>query len=279
MKFKWPIFLLLIPVLSQSQDRRIDSLTALLPSLKDSSRTDCLNKLSLEYYINALSETYVNVQTDSAIAFASQAYLEAINIHYKKGAAEALQNLGEIARDRGDFVTAENYFRKSLPLFEEIHALEKYSWANLTLGWSLHMQCRFSEAELVYKRAMLYYITADNKERQSMLFRLISYTYSSRGYNEKAFENILKAIRITDKINDARGVISSPENMAGLYKNAGEPEIAMGYFQVAAQKARASNPVRYNNIMGIICALRHHLDSVNILLQRVTQERKPHDNR
>lgn len=86
------------------------------------------------------------------------------------------------------------------------------------------MQCKFSAAKLAYERALPYYIKVDNKERQSMLFRLISATYSLRGYYEKAFENTLQAIRITYKISDVRGVISSPENMASLYKNAGDPK-------------------------------------------------------
>ncbi|MEP6677458.1 MAG: histidine kinase [Ferruginibacter sp.] len=260
MKFKWLIFLLLIPVLSQSQSHRIDSLATLLPSLKDSSRVDCLNKLSLEYYVNALSETYINVQTDTAISFASRAYHESINIHYKNGVAEALQNLGEIARDRGDYITAENYFRKSVPLFEEINATEKFSWANVTLGWSYFNQGRFLDAKLAYERARPYYIKVDNKEKQSIIFRLISSTYSSRGFNEKAFENTLQAIRITYK-SDARGVISSPENMANLYKNAGEPETALTYFRLAAKNAKATNPVRYNRLMGDISMLLNQLDS------------------
>ncbi|MGZ5283696.1 MAG: tetratricopeptide repeat-containing sensor histidine kinase, partial [Bacteroidia bacterium] len=261
MKFKRLILFLLIPVLCQSQNHRIDSLAKLLTSLKDSSRIDCLNKLSIEYYINALSETYINVQTDTAISFASRAYDEGIKIPYIKGVAEALQNLGEIARDRGNFSTAENYFRRSVLLFQQIHALEKYSWANLTLGWSLHVQCKFSDAKLAYERAMTYYINTDNKERQSMLFRLISLTYSARGYNEKAFENTLQAIRITDKISDARGVISSPENMANLYKNAGDPETALTYFRIAAQKAKPNNPVRYNSLMAVMAGLLLKFDS------------------
>jgi len=260
MKFSW-IILLLIPVLSQSQNYRIDSLTNLLQYLKDSSRIDCLNNVSVEYYINALSETYHNVQTDSAISFASQAFTEAMKIHYTKGIAEALQNLGEIARDRGDFIAGENYFRRSIPLFEKIHALEKYSWANLTLGWCLHRQCKFSDAKLAYERAMLYYTTTENKEKQSMLLRLISYTYSERGYNEKAFENVLQAIRITYKISDARGVISSPQKVGVLYRDAGEPETALTYFRLAAQNAKPTNPVRYNKLMGDISMLLHQLDS------------------
>lgn len=126
MKFKWFILFLLAPFLCFSQSNRIDSLKRLLPSLKDSTRVDCLNKLGVEYYINALSETYVNAQTDSAISFASQAHAEAVKIHYNMGIAEALQNLGEIARDRGDFVAAENYFRRSIPLFEK-----HVTWKNI----------------------------------------------------------------------------------------------------------------------------------------------------
>ncbi|HEX8278197.1 MAG TPA: histidine kinase, partial [Segetibacter sp.] len=237
------------------------SLKKLLPSLKDSNRIDCLNKLSVEYYINALNETYNNVQTDIAISFAAQAYKEAIKIQYNMGVAEALQNLGEIARDKADFIAGENYFRQSVPLFEKIHAMEKYSWANLTLGWCLQVQCKFSEAKLAYERAMPYYIAVKNKEKQSMLLRLISYTYGSRGYNEKAFDYMLQAIRITFKINDVRGVISSPENMGTLYKDAGETETALIYYRLAAQNAKTNNPVRYNKMMGDISMLLNQFDS------------------
>ncbi|MEP7377689.1 MAG: histidine kinase [Chitinophagaceae bacterium] len=261
MKFKWVILFLLFPVLSQSQQHGIDSLKNLLSSLKDSSRIDCLNKLSVEYYANALSETYINVQTDTAIWFASQACREARKIHYNKGVAEALQNLGEIARDRGEFNTAENYFRQSVPLFGKIHAIERYSLANLRLGWSLHKQCRFFDAKLAYERAMPYYITTGNKEKQSMLLRLISYTYGERGYNEKAFENMFQAISITYKIHDARGLISSPENMGVLYRDAGDSETALTYFRLAAQNAKPTNPVRYNKLMGEISILLNRLDS------------------
>jgi tetratricopeptide (TPR) repeat protein/anti-sigma regulatory factor (Ser/Thr protein kinase) len=261
MKFQCVILLLLIPVLSQSQANRIDSLKKLLPSLKDSSRINCLNKVSLEYYINALSETYINVQTDSAISFASQAYREAITINYMRGVADALQNLGEIARDRCDYIAAENYFRQSIPLFEKTHDQERYSRANMTLGWSLFMQCRFSDAKLAYERAMPYCVATGNKERQSMLLRMIAYTYGSRGYNEKAFENVLQALRITYKISDPRGVISSPQVMGGLYRDAGEPETALMYMRLAAQNAKPTNPVRYNSIMANISVLLNRLDS------------------
>lgn len=260
-KSKWLLLFLLIPALCQSQNHRIDSLMTRLPVLKDSGRIDCLNSLSVEYYTNALSETYVNVQTDTAIWFASQAHKEALKLHYNKGAAEAFQNLGEIARDRGDFIAAENYFRQSIPLFKKIRAMEKFNWANITLGFCLYMQGKFSDAKLACERAKPYYISMDIKDRQSMLFRLISLTYSARGYYEKAFENTLQAMRISAKISDAMGGISSPENMANLYKDAGEPGTALTYLRLAAQNAKPNNPVRYHKLMGNIAVLLLHLDS------------------
>ncbi len=261
MKFKCCIFILLIPALCMAQINRIDSLKKMLPALKGSIRIDCLNELSVEYYVNVLSETYINVQTDTAIWLATQAQQEALKIHYDKGVAEALMIFGEIARYRNDFSTAESYLRRSIALFEKIYDPEKCSWAQVTLGFSLFSEGRFSDAKLAYDQAMLYYSKVENKERQSMLFRLISQTYSVRGYNEKAFENTLQAIRITYKISDARGIISSPENMANLYINAGETETALAYFRLAAQKAKPTNPVRYNKLMGNIAMTLNNLDS------------------
>jgi len=236
---------LLLPGLSKAQRQTLDSLANILPFLKGSARINCLNKLSIEYYKNALPATYINVQTDSAVIFVTQAHSEAEKINYTRGISHALQNLGKIARDRNDFITAVKYFRPSVPLFEKINAMERYSWANLTLGWSLYQQWKFSEAKSAYERGMLFCITAGNKERESMLLRMISYTYNSRGYNEKAFECMLKTIRITFIIHDARGVISSSQNMANIYKYAGDQATALAYFRLAAQNAKPNNPARY----------------------------------
>jgi histidine kinase/tetratricopeptide repeat protein len=280
MEFKWLIIFFSIPLHSLSQHQRIDSLAKSLPSLKDSARIDCLNGLSLEYYINALSETYINVHTDTASSYAMQAFQEASKIHYKYGIASALQNLGEIARDRGDYSTAEAHFHESVTLFQSIHALERSSWANLTLGWTLHKQCKYSEAKLAYEHGMQYSIISKNLERKSMFLRLISYTYGERGYNVKAFDYMLQAIQITNKINDARGVISSPENMGNLYKSAGDTSVALSFLRLAAAAARTNNPVRYNHTMGSISALFDHLDSAvyyykecNRLVDSITNDR------
>ncbi len=262
MKYRWVISLLLIPLFSLSQSRQIDSLKKVLLISSDTATIDCLNKLSSEYYINALNEIYTYVQTDTARLFALEAYEQTTVINYNEGMAEALQNLGEIERDRGNFIAAEDYLRRASSLFEKIHSLKKMSWSYLTLGWSLFMQAKFLEAKASYEKALPYFLDTDNKERQSMLYRVISYTYTAQGYNEKAFEYMLKAIRITQKIDDFRGSVSSPQALGFLYQNAGQLETALAYYRLAAQNAKTKDqPVRYNSIMGSICVLVNQLDS------------------
>ncbi|MDQ2720226.1 MAG: histidine kinase [Bacteroidota bacterium] len=262
MKYRWVILLLLAHHLSLSQSRQIDSLKKVLLISKDTARIDCLNALGSAYFINALNEIYDYVQTDTARLFALEAYEQALLLNYKMGMAEALQNLGEIERDRGNFIAAENYLRRASSLFENMHKVKEMSWSYLTLGWSLFCQCKFSEAKVCYKKSMPYYLDTKNKEKQSMLYRMISYTYSSQGYNEKAFEYVLEANRITQKINDFRGSVSSPQNLGLLYREAGQLETALGYYRVSAQNAKAKNqPVRFNKTMGYICDYTNKFDS------------------
>ncbi|MEO8416384.1 MAG: histidine kinase [Ginsengibacter sp.] len=262
MKFKWVILFLLIPLFSLSQSKQIDSLKKVLLVTGDTARIDCLNKLSSAYFINALAETYYYVQTDTARLFALEAYEQSVVMNYKMGMAQALQNLGEIERDRDNFIASEDYLRKALGLFKKMHAVKETSWCYFKFGWSLFSQCKFPEAKAAYEKSLPYYLDVHDKEKQTMLYRMISYTYSSQGYNEKAFEYLLEANRITQKINDFRGSVSSPQVLGMLYEEAGQRETALDYFRLAAQNAKAKNqPVRYNKIMGHISAYCNQFDS------------------
>ncbi|MBC7848786.1 MAG: histidine kinase [Chitinophagaceae bacterium] len=262
MKFKCVILFLLIDHLSLAQVNKIDSLKNKLVTLTGTERVDCLNKLSLEHYVQALAGTFHNVQTDSAERFASAAYREATEIAYRKGIAAALQNLGEIARDRSDFITSEYYVRQAAVIYEELHASKELSWTYVPLGWSFHCQARYEEARKTYEKGLPYLIATGNNERLGMFYRLISYTYSAQGYNEKAFENMSQAIRISERINDVRGSVSAPQNAGILYKDAGEVEIALSYYRQAAANAKSNNqPVLFHRMMAQIYEYTEQHDS------------------
>src|SRR5687767_8327251 len=91
------------------QGERIDGLKKLLPTLKDTSLVNCLNELC---------SSYIELHTDSALLFASQAILEAEKIDYVKGKALAYYNLGFNARLVGTYPAMEAYGAKAVVLLE-----------------------------------------------------------------------------------------------------------------------------------------------------------------
>src|SRR4026209_1251641 len=96
-------FLLCVHCFGQSV--RIDGLKKLLPTLKDTSLVNSLNELC---------SSYIEVHTDSALLFASQAILEAEKIDYVKGKALAYYNLVFNERIVGTYPAMEQYCAKAV---------------------------------------------------------------------------------------------------------------------------------------------------------------------
>jgi tetratricopeptide (TPR) repeat protein len=91
--------------------QNIDSLKNVLPSLKDTTRIDILNKLS---YFYILAE-----QKDSAKHYATLAGQEARKSNYIHGIAVSFGNLAHIVKHfDDDFIQAEKYIKESLQWYE-----------------------------------------------------------------------------------------------------------------------------------------------------------------
>src|SRR5688572_1226024 len=73
----------------------IDSLQRVLPSLKDSGRVNCLNALSekMVFLYGSYNSDEYKRSGDSIYKYASMAYKEATELHYKYGLAVSLLNL------------------------------------------------------------------------------------------------------------------------------------------------------------------------------------------
>lgn len=262
MKYGWIIFFSFIPLLASAQKNSIDSIKVLVSTVQNNDRVDLLNNLAFEYYRNALPETFVNVQTDSARKYATLAYNDALKLQYKKGLGVALQHLGEIARDRSEFALAEKYFLQSLSIFRELGLKDKESWTSLTLGWCWFRLGKYPEAQASFESALPNSIETGDKGREAMLNRLIANTYAERGYNENAFKITLKAIKLSVESKDPRGLTSSPLRMAMIYLEAGEKETALSYYQLAAENTRRTHHiVWYIKMLGRIANVQNKYDS------------------
>ena len=107
------ISLLLIPFLTFSQKKEIDSLHKRLPSLQDSSRIDCLNAISYQYQQNLSNR-------DSAQFYSQLAYQEADRLQYIHGMAESVSNQAAILFNfDSDFGQSEILAKKAVDLFSK----------------------------------------------------------------------------------------------------------------------------------------------------------------
>lgn len=241
----------------QAQRERIDSLYKILITANDTTKVNCLNRLSPEYYL---------FNTDTAWNCASEAYALAVKINFTSGIAESLQNFGQITQERGDVSGAEKYFRRVPDLYKKIHALKEYNKAIRTLGYNLLLRLRYDEARALFEKNLTYYQGVADEVGLAYTYRVIGKSYDDQGYYEKAFEYFRKDLEISLKIEEDRSRRSlfmwGNYYMAGLYKDVGDNQTALAYYRLSAARAKENElPDLYNSRMGDIYVLVHNYDS------------------
>jgi len=121
-----------------AQQNKIDSLKKKLPLLHDSAKVDCMLKISFSYghFDDDSDHVFWQVNTDSAVVYASKAMKEAKELRYLRGMANAFENLGEMASVE-NYEDGEKYFRQAILCYNQIKDFANLSWSNLWLGYYL----------------------------------------------------------------------------------------------------------------------------------------------
>ncbi len=262
MKYRWVIFLLLIPLLSLTQSRQIDSLKKVLPFLKDTARIDCLNELGFEFSSQHLSESKYQ-QTDTALFYTLQAQHESQRLHYLRGIGEAFQNRGTIEEGRGNFKSAEYYTRKALLILQKERTQAKYHKGCIFLGWCLYNRGFFEQSNIVCKREIPYYKAIKDTVHLTMLYRMIGRNYDALGNSQTAFAYFQKNFTIQKKSEDVWGKVMTPTFKALIYLSAGDTANAIFYRKQAAASLLNQHVslVAYAQQMAAVYRLQKKYDS------------------
>src|SRR5688572_6059807 len=215
-------FLLCVHCLGQRE--KIDGLKKLLPTLKDTSLVNCLNELC---------SSYIELHTDSALLFASQAILEAEKINYVKGKASAYYNLGFNERIAGTYPVMEQYCAKAVALLEE----DKRHQDKLLLARSYELlafskwaQGKFDQALVTYKNAEKLALEIGNDGLLGLLYAAMGALETQRGQYTRSIEYCMKGLPLWRKpSSDPRGFIA----ISLLYNTAGDYKTALDYCREA----------------------------------------------
>jgi len=228
---------------------------------EDTSKVNALNKVAL-YFLETAS--------DSCLLFAKQAETLSQKLNFKKGHAEALNNLGSFYNAKGEYQLALKYYIDSYKIAESMDAKRTMSnlmnsIGNTYLGIQNNEKAleaylkSYSIAEADSNKYMMaissigigniymekdeaklsldYFIRAKNSfEKENALYPLsVCYTLIGNALVElnrfdEAFENFDKAIIQLKKLNNSYGVAGTYEIIAAAYEKQGSKNIALDFY-------------------------------------------------
>jgi tetratricopeptide (TPR) repeat protein len=248
------------------QSEKIDGLKKLLPTLRDTSLVNCLN---------ALSSSYIEIHTDSALLFSSKALSEAERINYVKGKASAYYNLAFNERLVGTYPAMEEYATKAVNFLEgskgdidELLFAKSYE----LLGFSKWAQGKFDQALSCYKNAEKIAIKIGNESMLGLLYAAMGALETQRGQYRNSLEYCMKGLPLWRKpSSDPRGFIA----ISLLYSTTGDYKTALDYCREAHNIVKARGGViRMYTYIGEAFYLMNQYDSAIYCYQLLRNHNK-----
>jgi tetratricopeptide (TPR) repeat protein len=225
--------------------KNIDSLKKILPSLHDSARIDCLNRLS-EAYVGLpdwFNSPPTKVQFDTAEIFVSKALDEAQKINYTYGIAKALSLKAEIVFEgNSNYPEAEKISREAISFYKKTTNKTGLNRAYWRLGTALHAQSKFNAAINTYDTS--YDLSKKAGDSKFVVYSIVTSTHVSlEGTNyEKAFEKVLDLHQLATKSNDSALKYWELELIAELYESFDDSVTAKRYYDSASKFAPSPLP-------------------------------------
>ncbi|MEO7046770.1 MAG: histidine kinase, partial [Ferruginibacter sp.] len=230
MKYRWVILLLLIPLVSLSQSRQIDSLKKVLPNSRDTQQVNILNRIS-ELYFKQATYRYDSNLTISR-EFANKAIQLSKQIHYDKGSGIAFFNAGNVSSYKEELNNAITLFNEAIPFFKEIND-------NKMLGTCLEIIADCTHKLGDNMQAIKYYdsslsIFQKIKDTSGLILNLEwkGHSYFDMGDYKNGYKYGQDASELAQQTGDTIEQIHTASHLANLFLGAGIPETALEYMRI-----------------------------------------------
>lgn len=251
----------------------IDSIRNLIKSNPD-------DKTKISALIS-ISSLYQDNNTDKAFEFGLQALTFSIQLDYKKGIAEAHNNLGDLYWYKADYASSSDHYFKALKLYEDLKDRAAIADCYRNIGWICDQQKnntdalnyymkalainqelnrkkemgqnhndigiiylkleKYKEALSSYHNAIIIQEAVGNKVGLSANYDNISVVYDKMGKITLAIENVQKSIKISEEIGNKRYLSGSYSSLGGLYSKVDKYKDAAVSLQKAMNYAKEIN--------------------------------------
>ncbi len=187
--------------------------------------------------VNSLLQQSKGYFTDSpakAIDLATQAKVLAENIHFQKGEAYALKNIGITYYFQGKYLEALEHYSQSLNIFKEIK--DNVGIANMynNIGVAYYDQGDNAKALENYLQSLKFAELSGDKLRILSALNNVGGVYNQKyATHDKALQFYLKALPICEELGNQHELGAISVNIGSIYFDKQENTKAMVYFNKA----------------------------------------------
>ncbi len=232
------LFLLYLPTVATAQQKiTVDSLLRALDQhpQKDTTRVRILNQLCWQYRGNDFIGAIVYGRESIEIAKIYKDY---------PGEAEALNFLGVVYRNMGDYAEASKMFYSALSTAEKGNHLRQIAYSHNNIGDILRTQQNYKEALPHTEKALeLFDKLQDQKGRGFAYVRLGEINQGLKNY-QKSLEAFQEALRIREKMHDKSGLITSYTRIGVVNALNNDDKNALVYYKKALKISEEINDNR-----------------------------------
>jgi tetratricopeptide (TPR) repeat protein len=187
--------------------------------------------------MNLESATARNTDRQLALELAEQAFALAGKHACSQMEALALRNIGIIYFFRGTYLEAEEYFNKSLFIYESIDDSTGISSVYNNLGLLFSRQADYKNAFDFFAKSRDLSETIGDTEGTATALLNITHVYFYQGMYSDAIASTRRAQKIFEALNDSHSILLCQNNIAAIYETQGLYYEALETLEQALQSA------------------------------------------
>jgi len=183
--------------------------------------------------LNEIAWHYSPSQSDKAIQFADSALSLAEKLGWQKGQAEALSNLGDAYRFKGDIkISLENY-QNALTLFKQTNDRVGIANTFASIGNDYYLISDFPKALGYFNRSLKISEEIKYKRGIAKAYSYRAILHSAIKDFKNAIENFNKAIKIFTELKDSASLGVQLGNLGLAHTELREYKTALGFYEKA----------------------------------------------
>jgi len=219
------IFLLSFADQSFAQSSQIDSLKAILPTMKEDT-------IRVKLFIE-LGNKYRFLEIDSSFTYFHKAIELAEKIDAKGFEADALIDVGINHQIQGTYDSTKHYFQKSLEIASEMGDRKRISIFYAQNAGLYHDMGLYDSAVANYLKCLTMAKELGTESGKAWLYNRLGVVYYDQGLFDEAVRYYLKALDIREKQGDRWQMTVGYNNIGEMYRLQDMPDKALEYFEKA----------------------------------------------